>query len=203
MSIAPRQKLYSFDDFCVLVHDDQKADLIDGVIYMASPENLDANDLLGWLVELLRPFIRKGKLGRFFFSRVAFRLDDSNGPEPDLGFVAAGRLHLLRRGHVKGAPDAAFEVVSPESVDRDYIAKRRQYEQAGVQEYWIIDEVQSRVTLLRLDRDGKYKEIKPRKGILQSKVIAGFWLRPAWLWQNELPDPDEVLREILAGTPRP
>ena len=30
-----------------LVHEDEKADLIDGVIYMASPENTDANDLFG------------------------------------------------------------------------------------------------------------------------------------------------------------
>ena len=37
--------VFTYDDFCALVHDDQKADLIDGVIYMASPENLEANEL--------------------------------------------------------------------------------------------------------------------------------------------------------------
>jgi Uma2 family endonuclease len=197
MSTLTRQKLYSFDDFCAIIRDGQKADLIDGVIYMASPDNLDANELMLWFAEVLRKFIRIKKLGRLFGSRVAFRIDDRNGPEPDLGFVATSRLHLLERGYVRGAPDLAIEIVSPESVDRDYIAKRGQYEQAGVREYWIIDEVQCRVTLLRLGRDGTFKAVKPRKGILESKVIAGFWLRPAWLWQNELPDPDEVLKEIM------
>src|SRR5580700_4913108 len=119
MSTALRQKLYTFEDFCALIRDDEKADLIDGVIYMASPENLDSNDLFFWFIELLRPFIRKLKLGRLVGSRVAFRLDDSNGPEPDLAFVATERLHLLRRGYVNGGPDWAMEIVSPESVDRD------------------------------------------------------------------------------------
>jgi hypothetical protein len=40
---------YTFEDFCEIIREDQKADLIDGVIYMASPENTDANDLFGWL----------------------------------------------------------------------------------------------------------------------------------------------------------
>jgi Uma2 family endonuclease len=168
---------------------------------MASPDNTDANDLMCWLAEVGRRFIRKRQLGRLFLSRVAFRIDDSNGPEPDLAFVATARLHLIRRGYVDGAPDAAMEIVSPESVDRDYNAKRHQYEQAGVREYWIIDELEHRMTLLRLGRDGTYKEVRPRKGILASKVITGFWLRTTWLWQPELPDPDEVLREILAGPP--
>jgi Uma2 family endonuclease len=202
MSTVPRQKLYTFEDFCAIIRDDQKADLINGVIYMASPDNTDANDLMCWLGAILLLFICKYKLGRLFASRVAFRLDDSNGPEPDLGFVATERLHLVQRGYVDGGPDAAFEIVSPESVERDYIAKRQQYEQAGVREYWIIDEVRSRITLLRLGHDGTYKAVRPRKGVLASTVIAGFWLRPAWLWQDQLPDPDAVLQEILAGPPQ-
>jgi Uma2 family endonuclease len=202
MSTA-RHKLFTFDDFCAMVHDDQKADLIAGVIYMASPENTDANERFMWLAAILEFFVRMKKLGRMFGSRVAFRIDETNGPEPDLAFVATARLHLVRRGRVDGPPDLAIEIVSPESVARDWISKRQQYEQAGVIEYWIIDEIKSTVTLLRLGRDLKYKEVRPRKGVLESKVIAGFWLRPAWLWQDKLPDPDEVLREILAGTPRP
>jgi Uma2 family endonuclease len=201
MSTVSRQKLYTFDDFCALIREDQKADLIDGVIYMASPENTAATDIFMWLGGLTDFFVRKKKLSRMFGSRVAFHIDDRNGPEPDLAFVAAKRLRLVKRRRVDGAPDLAIEIVSPESIDRDFVLKRRRYEQAGVREYWIIDELESRVTLLRLGRDGRYKEVRPRKGVLESKVISGFWLRPAWLWQKELPDPDEVLREILAGPP--
>jgi hypothetical protein len=33
--------------FCALVREDHKADLIDGIIYLASPDNTDANRLNG------------------------------------------------------------------------------------------------------------------------------------------------------------
>jgi hypothetical protein len=45
MSLPTRTPALTFDDFCLLVKDGQQADLINGVIYMASPENTDANDL--------------------------------------------------------------------------------------------------------------------------------------------------------------
>src|SRR5262245_60441127 len=117
---SPRTGPYTYDDFCQLVREDQKADLIDGVIYMASPENIDANDLQGWLVAVLRPYVRRRKLGRIYSSRVAVRLSDKNAPEPDLVFVRTEHVDRLRRGGVFGACDLAVEIVSPESVERDY-----------------------------------------------------------------------------------
>jgi Uma2 family endonuclease len=85
-------------------------------------------------------------------------------------------------------------------VERDYEKKRAQYEAAGVAEYLIVDEVQRKVTWLRLGTDGKYRSLRRRRGALHSKVLPGFWLRPQWLWQRPLPDPLEVYSEILTGT---
>ena len=48
--------LRTVDDFMKLVPDGQKADLIDGVIYMASPDSPRANDLNAFLCALLRMF---------------------------------------------------------------------------------------------------------------------------------------------------
>src|SRR6516225_8794057 len=121
-----RSGVFTYDDFCALVRDGQKADLIDGVIYMASPENTEANDLEGWLLMVIRGFVRRKDLGKVFVSRVAYRLDKKNAPEPDIGFVRKANLHRIKRGGVQGPPDLAVEVVSPESVDRDYEEKRHQ-----------------------------------------------------------------------------
>ena len=41
----PRTGAYTFDDFLAMVRPDQKADLLDGVIYMASPKGTDHNKL--------------------------------------------------------------------------------------------------------------------------------------------------------------
>jgi Uma2 family endonuclease len=188
---------YSFDDFCFLVKDGQKADLIDGVVYMASPENLGANRRFLWLAYLMGELSEETDQGDVFGSRVAFRLNDLSSPEPDLAFVRKARLHLMRPGFFKGRPDMAMEIVSPESIDRDYVIKRAQYEMAGVPEYWIIDDMQQKVTLLRLASNGKYREVKPRKGELHSTMLHGFWLRPEWLWREKLPRKRDVLQLLL------
>ncbi len=195
---APKNQLYTFEDFLVLVKDKEKADLLDGVIYMASPESLDSNRLFVWLIGLLDDYVEELKLGEIFGSRVAFRLERVSGPEPDIGFVTLARLTKKQRGYFDGAPDAAFEIVSPESVQRDYFLKRSKYEAHGVGEYWIIDEAKRKVTLSRLNGHGKYREVRPKNGVLHSEVIAGFWFKPAWLWQQPRPVKQKVLAEILA-----
>ena len=84
MRVAKRARGNSFEDFCFLVGDDQKADLIDGVIYMASPDNTDANDLFVWLLRLLGDFVEEKDLGKVYGSRVAFRLEHLSRVPPPL-----------------------------------------------------------------------------------------------------------------------
>jgi Uma2 family endonuclease len=196
-----RTKGYSFDDFCALVKDGEKADLIGGVIYMASPDNMDANDLFVWLLRLLADIVEIKDLGKVNGSRAAYRVNQANSPEPDVAFIRRGRTNLVRRGFVNGPPDLAIEIVSPDSVERDYETKRDLYQDAGVQEYWIVDEVEHKVTLLRLAANGKYREVRSRRGELHSRVVPGFWLRPEWLWQRPLPKKTDVLALLLQRMP--
>lgn len=198
MATAAKYQLYTFDDFCALVPDKRKADLIDGVIFMASPDNVEHFDLFLWLAHLIRDYLsRKGLLGKILGSRVAFRIDGSNSPEPDLAFLRPERLHLVRRGFVDGPPDWAVEIISPESIERDYHKKRKQYQKAGVPEYRIVDLLVKRLTCLRLNKSGEYRKVKPQGDIQRCQAIPGFWVRPSWLWETPLLDKDEVLNEIL------
>lgn len=192
-----RSGVFTYDDFHAIINDYQKGDLIDGVIYMASPESLEANRLFRWLFTVIGLYVRKKKLGEVFGSRVACRLDDKNSPEPDILFVAEKSRGRLHSGGVEGPPDLAIEIVSPESVERDYDKKRRQYQRFKIPEYWIIDEYELKVTLLRLDGRGKYREVTPRKGVFHSLTLEGFWLDPEWLWQDPLPDELETLTQLL------
>jgi Uma2 family endonuclease len=196
MSGAVRLARFTFRDFCVLVKDGQKADLLDGVIYMASPDNTDANALFMWLGGLIHLFAEARDLGQVYGSRVAFRLTDRDSPEPDIAFVRRDRLHLVQRGFVEGPPDLAVEIVSPDSVERDYQTKRELYRVAGVREYWIVDESEQRVLVLSLDARRRYREVRPREGFLHSRVLAGFRVRPEWLWQSPRPRTADVLRDL-------
>lgn len=195
MKFATRTGPFTFDDFCCLVKDGQKGDLIDGVIYLTPLDTPAANELFMWLMSLIHTVVQNGDLGEIYCLRVAFRLDDMNSPEPDIAFVSKAHLARVRRDCVEGPPDLAVEIVSPESVERDYQKKRAQYQKARVCEYWIVDEMATKVTLLRLTR-GKYRAVRLRKGELHSQVLHGFWLRPDWLWQDPLPDPEEILAQI-------
>ncbi|MBN3990481.1 MAG: Uma2 family endonuclease [Nostoc sp. NMS2] len=58
---------------------------------------------------------------------------------------------------LKTAPPLLVEVVSPESVDRDYNQKTSKYAVIGVIEYWIVDPLKNKVTVCLLDNDS-YKQ---------------------------------------------
>ena len=189
----------TFDEFCSMIEDGQKADLIEGVIYMASPDNLAAGDLFLWLISLMYDYVARHELGNVFGSRIAFRLSPHNSPEPDIAFVLKKRLHWRRKSRFEGPPDLAIEIVSPESVRRDYVLKRKLYQKYKVPEYWVIDEDKKSITCFRLDASGKYREMDLRRGILRSQVLQGFWLRVEWLWAETRPSKDEALNQILAN----
>ena len=69
-----REGDYTFEEFCDVIPDGQKADLLDGVIYMASPDNTTAADLLVWLSIVVSGFVEVKDLGKVYLSRVAYRL---------------------------------------------------------------------------------------------------------------------------------
>jgi Uma2 family endonuclease len=200
VSTATKYQLYSFEEFCDLIPEGQKADLIDGVIYMASPDNIEHYSIYRWLSRIIADFLEERMiLGEIFGCRIAFRLGQANGPEPDLGYVQGSRLHLVGKTYVDGPPDLAIEIVSPDSIERDYEKKRRQYEEAGVQEYWIIDPLKNTMTCFARSRNGKFRKVRASGGKIVSHTIPGFWVRPAWFWQSPLPKKKEVLAEILAS----
>lgn len=87
-------------------------------------------------------------------------------------------------------------LVSPDSVDRDYGEKREQDERFAVREYWIVDEPKEKLTVLRLRAHGRSGEVRPRKGVLASEVLPGFYLRPEWCWQRPLPDELGLLEQM-------
>lgn len=190
---------YTVDEFCDIIPDGQKADLLDGVIYMASPDSLEANDLFFFLGTLMRTYASRKKLGKVFGSRAAFRLDEKSAPEPDLAFVRMARLGTVKGRYFNGHPDVAVEIVSPDSEERDYVAKREKYRVSGVGEYWIMDASINKVTMLRLDSRGRYRDVKAVGGVFRSEVLTGFWFRPEWFWSDPLPDELDTYNEIIAG----
>ena len=75
------------EEFYCLVPDGQKADLIDGVIYMAPPATR-RHDRLGGLIKFLMQGYAEAKgLDEVYGSRFAFELSAFRAPESDVAFV--------------------------------------------------------------------------------------------------------------------
>lgn len=193
--------LTTFDEFCALIADGQKADLIDGAIYVASPDSRRANELGSFLDSLMRMYDSAKQLGgQVFVQRFAFQLSDIDAPEPDAAYVTKRRLHLIAEGRMNGGPDVAVEIVTRDSVHRDYVLKRRQYQEAEVGEYWIIDSVKRKALFLRLGDDGQYHAVRLEKGrIFRSRVIPGFWLDVKWLTGERVPEAYDCLQALLGS----
>lgn len=195
-------KPITVEEFYALVGDGRKADLIDGVIYMASPDSRVNDQIAGFLSTLVRGYSEARDLGGLVFgSRFAFRLSSIRAPEPDVAFVSRSRVHLVHDVGMDGGPDVAVEIVSPDSRSRDYGEKKALYQDAGVAEYWIVDPMQQRAEFHVL-RDGAYV-LAPleQNRIFRSQAVPGFWLDVDWLFAEPAPKALEKLGEILGRHP--
>jgi Uma2 family endonuclease len=82
---------------------------------------------------------------------------------PDLTIIRQEHIQqLTRRNTIRlwmAPPILVIEVVSPGELqqNRDYVAKRNQYQDLGIPEYWLIDPQQQIVTVLQL-QNGVYTE---------------------------------------------
>ncbi|BCX03621.1 MAG: hypothetical protein KatS3mg053_1559 [Candidatus Roseilinea sp.] len=91
------------------------------------------------------------------------------------------------------------EVVSPDSVARDWREKYLDYQAAGVCEYWVVDPLSEQVEAYALNAEKQYERIEMQDDKIASRVLPGFYLKPSWLWQDELPNPMDVLTQFDAA----
>lgn len=198
-SVPVASDLITFEVFCAIVPDGQKADLLDGVIYVASPDSSFANVLASKLIGLIQMYDGARHLGGAVYGgRFAFQLSEFDAPEPDVAYVSRERLDLVEDGRMDGGPDVAIEIVTRDSHHRDYVLKRRKYEAAGVSEYWIIDSVDRTAQFLRLGGDKRYHTVRlENRRVFRSRAIPGFWLDVEWVTTGEF-DPYECLQQLLA-----
>jgi Uma2 family endonuclease len=183
-----------FDAWC---DEDTRAEFVDGEVVNMSPVSLAHADLGGFLAALLRFYVEeRSPGGRVLGPEFQIRLRSGLRRVPDLLYVTPEHQDHIKKTRLEGAPDAAWEIISPDSVERDWRDKYLEYQHAGVREYWVIDPYTQRCVLYRLRDDGRFETVAEEQGRLASQVIPGFWLRPDWLWAEPLPLLATCLREL-------
>ncbi|HMN30361.1 MAG TPA: Uma2 family endonuclease [Caldilineaceae bacterium] len=102
-----------------------------------------------YLYRVLWAFVTTKSLGEALTAPLPVQLWSQKYREPDiLFFSTAGRPQPTDKYAIH--PDLVMEVVSPDDPDRDYVKKRAEYARAGIPEYWIVDALQKRITVLTL-----------------------------------------------------
>ena len=134
-----KEETYTIDDIYAL-SDGERAELIDGHMYMMAPPSRKHQKISMDLSSIIREYIRshQGKC-EVYAAPFAVYLDERSNTyvEPDIS-VICDPDKLDDRG-CKGAPDWIIEIVSPASKQMDYYTKLFKYRNTGVREYWIVD----------------------------------------------------------------
>ena len=173
----------SSSEFFRYAPEDQKAELIDGVMIVHSPP-LDVHErLVIFLLRLLAEYVEQFDLGEVRGSRTPVELAEDQTFEPDILFVAREREEIIQRKGVFGPPDLVIEILSASTASFDRGQKFRVYERAGVRELWLIDPYGPAGTeFYRLEGE-RFQSVMPDPdGCLRSVAAPGFAIQVEWLW---------------------
>ena len=132
-----QQKSYTIDDIYALP-EGQRAELIDGRLYMMAPPIRIHQKLISQFTKIIGNYTdtRQGTCEVYPAPFAVFlNEDDLNYVEPDIS-VICDKGKLNDKG-CNGAPDWIIEIVSPSTSRIDYGIKLFKYRSAGVCEYWI------------------------------------------------------------------
>lgn len=161
----------------------------EGVVIKMTPVSLDHDALTSYLRMLLAAYFELKSIGRVIGEPFVMQLETiQRFREPDLQVILNSNPGTLTDNAMIGPADICIEVVSPESVARDYGDKFAEYEEAGVREYWIIDPIRQRAQFNRLDEAGVYAAVSPdSSGQYHTPLLPKLILHVPTLWQEKLP----------------
>jgi Uma2 family endonuclease len=184
------------EEFLEFCDEDTRAEYIDGEVIVHSPVTNKHSRIATFLTTILQLYIDQHLLGIIWGENFQVRPRAGLRRVPDLVFVSTENQVIITNTEVDGAPDLVVEIVSPDSIERDWRVKYLEYEKAGIKEYWVIDPIYEKMNIYCLNEHGKYEAQKAENKILESKVLRGFWIKPEWLWQEPLPNVISVAKEL-------
>lgn len=155
---------------------DFKAELIGGVVYVASPLKVPHGRqhalLMGWLTNYVA-----ATPGTDLLDNTTAILGDESEPQPDAALrIEGGTSHVDDDDYLTGPPEFVAEVADS-TVRLDLGAKRADYEREGVAEYLVLALPGRRAVWHARDEHEAFVELESATdGLVKSRVFPGLWL---------------------------
>lgn len=155
-----KTNLYTFQEYLQYDDDpDNRYELVDGKLELINPPRFRHLLIAKFIERELEAEITRLGLPWLCFKEAGIRTGRRKSRLPDLYVVTAEQVkEFLEESAVCETPPLlVVEVVSFESVKRDYRYKRSEYAALEIPEYWIVDPIENKVSVLLLE-EGLYEE---------------------------------------------
>ena len=175
----PRQGDWSDDLYLWLTERTNRLiEFTDGYVETLPMPTATHQIVLAALYDLFKPYV-KARNGIVLFSGLRMRVREGKFRDPDL-LLLRDRSDPRNQDRYWLGADLVVEVVSPDDPDRDLVVKRRDYAEANVPEYWIVDPRSETITVLVLT-GGRYVEhgVFARGDTATSRLLDGFAVEAA------------------------
>ncbi len=180
----------------------KKAELIEGIVYMASPLRFESHakphgNIMIWLgnYKIVTPGVELA-------DNPTVRLDLDNQPQPDAVLIIdpklGGQTRISEDDYIEGAPELVVEVAAS-TASIDLQDKKRAYRRNGVQEYIVWRRSDNQLDWFVLD-PGEYVSLLPdAQGVIRSRKFPGLWLAVEALLEGNMVEVLATLQEGLSS----
>ena len=178
----------------------KKAELIEGIVYMASPvRHVNHGKPHGRLMTWLGTY-EAATEGVNLSDNATVLLDADNEPQPDalLRIESNGNSCINNDGYIEGAPELVAEVAGS-SAANDLHDKKKVYRRNGVREYIVWQTLDNKLDWFCL-QNGEYINLEAdTSGIIKSQVYPGLWLDVKALLAGDMAKVLDVLQQGLSS----
>ena len=115
-----------------------RLELVNGEIAVSPRPTLDHAYTMLALASMLRLHVLRNNLGQVLCD-VDTIISELDVRAPDIVFVKKSKVPRLKKKAIDLTPDLCVEIISPSSIEIDRQDKFKQYRDAGIAFYWIVD----------------------------------------------------------------
>ncbi len=147
----------TYQHYCLIPEDGQRHHIVDGKHFVTPTPSTYHQTVSRRIQFQLDAQIELAGRGQVFNAPIDVQLGLHNIVQPDIAVIAKERSQMIMPSQIMGSPDLVVEILSPSTIDIDWVKKRVVYEQHQVPEYWIVDPFEQTLTIL-VSKNGRYKE---------------------------------------------